>query len=299
MHELVPAMENGLRKKRKTENAGLVKDFVQRIDMVALSGNDLFNGYSQKAESIKITPKDQTVKNEEEPASLSWLVNLSAASLFRNTTDPLPLREYDGRLEYVDTSQNAKPGLTYTELIEKALKEKGELTVSEIYKWIYSNYPYYKKHDGRWKNSIRHNLSINPQFRKGERCNNGGHFWTLNKEYDDQFKRWQEQKKGSREERKRKIIQKREEEELELATRSIMLDNNSNESANFSTNNDPTLVRVATDILNGIDRQVEVEYMVKDESASVCIRSCYPKYRWLIYGLADYHLASMSACSLP
>lgn len=35
-----------------------------------------------------------------------------------------------------DSVRNLKPGFTYTELIEKALKERGELTVSEIYKWI-------------------------------------------------------------------------------------------------------------------------------------------------------------------
>jgi hypothetical protein len=29
-----------------------------------------------------------------------------------------------------------KPPFTYTELIEEALQEKGELTVSEIYQWI-------------------------------------------------------------------------------------------------------------------------------------------------------------------
>lgn len=42
------------------------------------------------------------------------------------------------------------------------------------------HYPYYKANDERWKNSVRHNLSINPHFRKGARASQGaGHLWSL------------------------------------------------------------------------------------------------------------------------
>lgn len=46
---------------------------------------------------------------------------------------------------------------------------------------IYRNhYPYYQQNDDRWKNSVRHNLSINPQFRKGKKASQGaGHFWNI------------------------------------------------------------------------------------------------------------------------
>ncbi|BES91164.1 Hypothetical protein NTJ_03969 [Nesidiocoris tenuis] len=237
---------------------------------------------------------------ENDDSNLSWLVNLSAASLFSSEnghaqqTSKCPSNPL--RTPYVEYDQtNAKPALTYTELIEKALKEKGELTVSDIYKYIYSKYPYYKKNDGRWKNSIRHNLSINPHFRKGEKCNNGGHFWTLNKEYDEEFKKW-EIRKGMKDEKKKK---RKDEDELEIATRSIMLEavdetaiepgsadvclaNNGDvvtaeatayitscedveaatAAAYISSNEDPTLLRVATNILNGnIEGKVAVEYM--------------------------------------
>ncbi|KOB64544.1 putative forkhead box protein, partial [Operophtera brumata] len=41
-------------------------------------------------------------------------------------------------------------------------------------------FPFYKANDERWKNSIRHNLSINPHFRKGARAPQGaGHLWSL------------------------------------------------------------------------------------------------------------------------
>lgn len=73
-----------------------------------------------------------------------------------------------------------KPNYTYTDLITLALKDKTSLTVSGIYQWITDNFPYYKAEDDRWKNSVRHNLSMNPNFRKGGRAKQGtGHVWVL------------------------------------------------------------------------------------------------------------------------
>uniref|UniRef100_A0A336LRA1 CSON001064 protein n=1 Tax=Culicoides sonorensis TaxID=179676 RepID=A0A336LRA1_CULSO len=73
-----------------------------------------------------------------------------------------------------------KPPFTYTELIEYALEDQGELTVSGIYQWISDRFKYYKSNDDRWKNSVRHNLSINPHFRKGSKASQGaGHLWTI------------------------------------------------------------------------------------------------------------------------
>ncbi|KAL1460171.1 hypothetical protein WDU94_012108 [Cyamophila willieti] len=41
-------------------------------------------------------------------------------------------------------------------------------------------FPYYSQNDDRWKNSVRHNLSINPHFRKGVKASQGaGHLWNL------------------------------------------------------------------------------------------------------------------------
>ena len=39
--------------------------------------------------------------------------------------------------------------------------------------------------DDRWKNSVRHNLSMNPHFRKGDKSKHGaGHLWVL-ADYDE------------------------------------------------------------------------------------------------------------------
>ena len=76
--------------------------------------------------------------------------------------------------------EGSKPNYTYTDLITLALKDKTALTVSGIYQWISENFPYYKAEDDRWKNSVRHNLSMNPNFRKGGRAKQGtGHVWVL------------------------------------------------------------------------------------------------------------------------
>jgi len=46
-------------------------------------------------------------------------------------------------------------------------------------------YPYFKAEDDRWKNSVRHNLSMNPHFRKGDKSKHGaGHLWVL-ADYDE------------------------------------------------------------------------------------------------------------------
>ncbi|XP_054729746.1 defective pharyngeal development protein 4 [Anastrepha obliqua] len=83
-------------------------------------------------------------------------------------------------VEYSPQRAPKKPPFTYTELIEYALEDKGELTVSGIYQWISDRFPYYKSNDDRWKNSVRHNLSINPHFRKGLKAPQGaGHLWTI------------------------------------------------------------------------------------------------------------------------
>ncbi|XP_057660848.1 forkhead box protein A2-B-like [Diorhabda carinulata] len=95
---------------------------------------------------------------------------------------PTVIKAGDGKSQghYYRYSGLKKPPFTYTELIEYALSEKGELTVSGIYQWISDHFPFYKQNDDRWKNSVRHNLSINPHFRKGGKAVQGaGHLWTI------------------------------------------------------------------------------------------------------------------------
>jgi forkhead box protein N len=44
------------------------------------------------------------------------------------------------------------------------------LPVKDIYGWIVDHFPYYKNAPTGWKNSVRHNLSLNKCFRKVEKA---------------------------------------------------------------------------------------------------------------------------------
>jgi hypothetical protein len=77
-----------------------------------------------------------------------------------------------------------KPADSYALMIYKALdsSDDGKLTLAEIYTWIESNYPYYQTADIVWRNSIRHNLSLNPTFKKIPRpidSKGKGGFWGI------------------------------------------------------------------------------------------------------------------------
>ena len=85
-----------------------------------------------------------------------------------------------------------KPKQSYVRLIGEAILNSPEkkLVLSEIYKTIQTRYPYFKNRGSGWKNSIRHNLSLNDCFVKLGRSPNGkGHFWTLSPQHYEEFLR--------------------------------------------------------------------------------------------------------------
>ncbi|XP_071343650.1 forkhead box Q2 [Trachinotus anak] len=80
------------------------------------------------------------------------------------------------------SDKSDKPNQSYIALISKAIlaSEQKKLLLCDIYQWIMDHYPYFKSKDKNWRNSVRHNLSLNDCFIKAGRSDNGkGHFWAI------------------------------------------------------------------------------------------------------------------------
>lgn len=62
--------------------------------------------------------------------------------------------------------------MSFSSLIFLAIEDAKEkaLPVKEIYAWIVKHYPYFKTAPTGWKNSVRHNLSLNKCFQKVEKA---------------------------------------------------------------------------------------------------------------------------------
>uniref|UniRef100_A0A8C3BTE5 Fork-head domain-containing protein n=1 Tax=Cairina moschata TaxID=8855 RepID=A0A8C3BTE5_CAIMO len=75
-----------------------------------------------------------------------------------------------------------KPPLSYIALIAKAILSSptNKLNLAAIYKYIEDNFPFYRNKSQGWRNSVRHNLSLNDCFIKVGRCEDGkGNYWSI------------------------------------------------------------------------------------------------------------------------
>ncbi|VDL64084.1 unnamed protein product [Nippostrongylus brasiliensis] len=97
-------------------------------------------------------------------------------------TDLMPSRGLFDSLALFPMLDQPKPQHSYIGLIAMAILSSPEkkMVLSEVYEWIMIHYPYFRTRGSGWRNSIRHNLSLNDCFVKAGRAANGkGHYWAV------------------------------------------------------------------------------------------------------------------------
>ncbi|XP_033000954.1 forkhead box protein N2 [Lacerta agilis] len=152
-------------------------------------------------------PKATAVDSEladDELTNLNWLhestnllTNFSLGSEGLPVVSPLYDIEGDSVPSYPSScysnpekkSATSKPPYSFSLLIYMAIEHSPNksLPVKEIYSWILERFPYFATAPTGWKNSVRHNLSLNKCFRKVERShgkvNGKGSLWCVDPEY--------------------------------------------------------------------------------------------------------------------
>ena len=130
------------------------------------------------------------MNEDDDLTNLTWLQD---GNLLQNVTAPYErrhLNEVDGNEKVSNNSEDTakcslpcsvppveynpqvhvhtKPPFSFSALIFMAIEssESKALPVKDIYSWIVAQFPYYQSAPSGWKNTVRHNLSLNKCFRK-------------------------------------------------------------------------------------------------------------------------------------
>ncbi|XP_028845409.1 forkhead box protein N2 isoform X2 [Denticeps clupeoides] len=199
----------GMSPDKKAESPGVVED---RGGLQGLCGGAGTLPEAECASSPLATSLDRASGPEdEELTNLNWLhENLlqnftlggsgaqpSGSPLFDIEGDPrVPLASSScspsssgmGHVGERD-SLKSKPPFSFSLLIYMAIEQSPSksLPVKDIYGWILEHFPYFSSAPTGWKNSVRHNLSLNKCFRKVEKSlgkvNGKGSLWCVDPEY--------------------------------------------------------------------------------------------------------------------
>ncbi|KAL7885533.1 hypothetical protein AOLI_G00058280 [Acnodon oligacanthus] len=172
MDELIDSVEEWTGKKID----GTEKEVNRSRDDVEMEQRDRLK--KDKASKDLLHDKQQTVFPEE--------LSLESTSTRHQT------QRSNSAFEENQLQVSSKPSLSFVALIAKAILSSAskKLNLSSIYRYIEEHFLYFKTTHKGWRNSIRHNLSLNDCFVKLGRCEDGkGHYWGIHPAHVADFHR--------------------------------------------------------------------------------------------------------------
>lgn len=146
------------------------------------------HAYSDYGARTRPTPAPSAAGTGPSPSTSTSTITADSNS----TRKRAPLKRAETLPTIHGPESHAKPTWSYAALIGQAVfsTETRKISLAEIYTFIMASYPYYKKSDAGWQNSIRHNLSLNECFIKTARGpdNPGkGCLWAIAPGCEEQF----------------------------------------------------------------------------------------------------------------
>ncbi|XP_063230256.1 forkhead box protein N3-like [Bacillus rossius redtenbacheri] len=167
-------------------------------------------GHMVTTVKVEDVAEERATNEDDDLTSLSWLQDknlLKGMNIRAAETQESPTSDYveDGASDLADSTSSSghsaspapgtarhkhpqhmpydplvhtssKPPYSFSCLIFMAIEDSPvkALPVKEIYAWIQDHFPYFQNAPTGWKNSVRHNLSLNKCFRKVEKAPNLG-----------------------------------------------------------------------------------------------------------------------------
>lgn len=114
---------------------------------------------------------------------------------FRKSVPGVSIDEEKASIQTQQKKQKRKRNscpLSYIEVISYAIlsSPRKRVTLSDIYSFIQNNYPEFTENRVRWKNTVRHNLSIHECFQRGEMAlDKSGCYWRIHPRFFAHFSR--------------------------------------------------------------------------------------------------------------
>ncbi|XP_072533625.1 forkhead box protein N2 isoform X2 [Salminus brasiliensis] len=191
----------GMSPDKKAESPGMLED---RVGLRGLCGMGTLPEAECASSPLATSLDRASSTDDEELTNLNWLHE----NLLQNFTlcgpeaqaSPSPLFDIEGDSTSLAVSSmssrggdrdslKSKPPFSFSLLIYMAIEQSPSksLPVKDIYGWILEHFPYFSSAPTGWKNSVRHNLSLNKCFRKVEKSlgkvNGKGSLWCVDPEY--------------------------------------------------------------------------------------------------------------------